>query len=134
MTEQELQIGLCKVLGWKDFKTADRIGLKITKCIIATNDEEIIKGNEREKRGLPNWPYKEPPPLTLDLCHEVEKVLTPEQRIKYAKKLDWVCSDMLSEPVPYSGETVNWPQAFDLIHIDKLQRATALLQILNPKD
>lgn len=62
----------------------------------------------------------------LNAIHEAESILTPEQRIKYAKELDYACSDMLSEPVPYSGEIVNWPQAFGMIHLTADERAESI--------
>lgn len=113
MTEQELHIAVCKELGysqeWRSFEPET----------FGSDFQVWVKEGKTVAR----------PPLTLDLMHEAEKTLTEEQRVKYAKELDWNCSDMLCEPLQYSGERVNWPQAFEMIHATTLQRATAFIAV-----
>lgn len=123
MKPEAQRIAIAEACGWQDCKTASKIGRTITKTIVATNDVERAKGNVREKRGLPNWPYVTVPDYLNDLnaMHEAEKGLLKTKVKSYLRNLR-ACTGM-----DYFEEVTE----FRYVTATAAQRAEAFLKTLN---
>jgi len=68
-------------------------------------------------------------PSDLNAMHEAEKLLTPQQRERYAKQLNYTIPGCYVRG-GYEGE-VEWEEQFTLLSATAAQRAEVFLRTLN---
>lgn len=120
MSPQAQRIAIAEACGWEDCKRATQISRVIGKTVVGTTPRLRAQGEERAKRGMPNWPYIEIPDYLTDLnaMHEAEKGLTRDARIKYKGLLNQITQ----------GEHDNLYEHHNDVFATASQRAEAFLR------
>lgn len=107
MTDQQIRIAVAEVMGWR-FVRKER------------DDNRMIdpKGHYSSTDSIPNYP------ADLNACHEMEKILTREQRIEARWHLVQITDDNYTTWEPHEYKTLDiWEMS--LSDIDACLNATA---------
>lgn len=122
MTPDEQRIALAELCGWKDIYRGSRKGNA------ATNGNTLWATKDAPSTNYPRE-YSVVPDYLNDLnaVHEAEKMLTDEQRERYANTLYRMPA---FDAIKDTYEDILFDAVFKLIHATAAQRTEALLRTL----
>lgn len=115
MSPEKQRIAIAMACGWTDIR---RQRLYLGDQVWGTK----LKGGEKHRNRIPDYPND------LNACHEMEKVLSEEQKITFA---GWVNYIYLSTDIHYLAvPKARRLEVFSLVHATASQRAEAFLRTL----